>query len=149
MPVGTANAVGDQDVRVQVRVAVAARAMPERRGDQPVGADLYHAVVASSRPHRVTLEVVERGVDRILVGCGDDASDARVGQAVEHRHGLRCPEREVEAGDLAVRCRAEPCPGSRVAVGEDWRRSSGDTVPSSPRRAVELAAQRPGSSPRT
>ena len=60
--------VRHEHVGVEVRVAVARGAMPERRGDQSLAADLSHTTVAAPRPHGVALGEVERRLDRVIVG---------------------------------------------------------------------------------
>ena len=62
-PVGAAPEVRDDDVRVQLRIAGARRAVAERRGDEPVGRhDARPAAPAPDRGGRA-LEVAERLAD--------------------------------------------------------------------------------------
>jgi hypothetical protein len=55
----TKREVANHDVRVQERIAGARRAVGERRRDEPLPADLAHAVLAAAPAARLNLEVVE------------------------------------------------------------------------------------------
>ena len=95
--------VGDDDVGVQLRVSGAGVEVVEGHGRDPGDADLSDGAVAvrDARPSRRDLALEEReDVGDSGVVCGDDPLlGGCVGNAPEHRHGLRDAEGEVEPRD--------------------------------------------------
>ena len=77
--------------------------MPESRRDQTVRRDHLRAAVPTTRERRVAFDVVQRRVDRVLVGVAHRQVHARVAERPQDADGLRRREREIEPGDLAVR----------------------------------------------
>ena len=74
----TAHHVGDEDVRVEVRVAVARGAMPERRSDKAVAAHEVDAAVPAARPHDVAFGPAVGGFDSGVVRVTDQSSHVRI-----------------------------------------------------------------------
>lgn len=100
-PVGAERRVGDHDVRVQLRITGARRAVLERRSDEPAAVDHGRAAAAAACLARRALHVAERLGHRGRVCSPDLAGDVLVGDAEEDAYALRRTERQVEAGDAA------------------------------------------------
>src|SRR5258708_27549051 len=97
------DGVGDEDVRMQVRVARPARAMAKRSAEQAVTHDFVDAVAPAAGPGRLALEGAERGVDAFLVCITDDPGNVRLAEPQEDGHGLGRREREVETRGPSIR----------------------------------------------
>jgi hypothetical protein len=87
-PVGPAPEIGDQHVCVQLRIAGARRAMPERRRDQPVRR--LNSGAAVTAPHRRgdALDVAECLAHRKPMCFPHRLLQRRVTKAEEHAHAL-------------------------------------------------------------
>ena len=66
-PVGAFGHVRHEHMSVEMRVAGAAGAVPERGSDEPFDLDLVDAVLARTGPGRLAFDVRERRVDRCFV----------------------------------------------------------------------------------
>ena len=96
--IGGANAVGDDHVRVQMRVAGASHLVRVHAADEPLRADDVDSIGASASEAFMPLEVVESGADRALLGGEDLLAQLLVPDREQHTDGLRCGERQVESG---------------------------------------------------
>ena len=119
--VDAANGVGDEHVRVEVRVACATRPVAEGGCHEPVASNLLDATMTAPGPRRVPLQVAERGIDGEVVGLGNHGSDVSLGEPEHDGHGLRRTEGQVEAGDAPTLRRSEPCVGCWVTAIEQGR----------------------------
>jgi hypothetical protein len=120
--------------------------MPEGRGDEAVASHLLDACVPPAGPHDVALGPLERSLDRVIVRIAYLLGRVRIAESEEHGHGLRCPEREVEARHSMGL--AEPCPSRRVKAQQDGVEVVGLHLavrPSTPLPAIHC----PGASPPT
>jgi hypothetical protein len=99
-----------------VRVCVAARSVPKRRGDQALAANLLDTAMATARPHRMSLGELERGRDGVIVSIADRATRVRITESEQDGHGFRRSKCEIEAGH-PMRL-AQPCPSRWVTAGE-------------------------------
>jgi hypothetical protein len=121
-PVRSLRRVGDQDVGVQLRIAVARGAVEVARGQVAVALDELRASGSAPRPARLALHVAEGGGDRFAVGSFNfDGGDGSA-QAPQQGDGLGGGESEIEAGNRAAgRDAAHPdqrLPVYRVATGQ-------------------------------
>ncbi len=91
--------VRDDRVGVQLRIAGAARAVAERRDDQPRAPQDLAAVGAPARERRLTLDVPERLADGVVVRAAHRAHGVLVSETEQHRNGLWRGERQVKPGD--------------------------------------------------
>ena len=98
-PVGAPRHVGDDHVRVQVRILRSRRSVPVRGGDEPGAAFANDAVLALARHARLTLEVAERRLPRGEVRLVDRVRDLSAAERVQQADALRRREHEVVAGD--------------------------------------------------
>ncbi len=122
--VGVVDHVGGHDVGVEVRVALAGGAVPERGGDQLRASLRADPVLAPAGPSRCSFHVVEPRLDGLVVAVPDHPAEVRVAESEEEGHGLRCSEAEVVAGDAAV-LGCELRPGGRVLAGDDGAQGVG------------------------
>nr|WP_240930639.1 hypothetical protein [Isoptericola sp. BMS4] len=91
-----AHAVGERDVRVQVRVAVAGLEVVVRDRDHPAHARRSDARAARAGGRDLGLEPVERAGDRVAVRAHDRRLRVAVGDAPDDAHRLGDAERQVE-----------------------------------------------------
>ena len=106
--VGSTREVGDEDVSVELWVAGSACAMPESccdeaRAMQTSGAPplersgLGSPVVRASTDEAGLAFQPCQGISDGCVDCsGDLGADERIGERIQHRHRLRCRERQIE-----------------------------------------------------
>ncbi|OXR39762.1 hypothetical protein B7C42_08163 [Nocardia cerradoensis] len=133
--IGTAYAVGDQDVGVQIRVAAAGFAVDETCCDDAVDIELPHPVAAGPGEDPVGLQPTECVVDGGIVGAGDALGHLDRGDGPQRGHAFDGRERDVEACDRrGLRARNlgdEPGQltviqrGALVVFGEHFRRDVG------------------------
>jgi hypothetical protein len=97
-----AGRVGDDDVGVEQRIAGARCSMAEPGGDEALTLDDGGAASPAPRATRLALHVLDRLADRRFVSGDDLSRHLGLGDAEEDRDALRCPERQVEAGDRAL-----------------------------------------------
>ena len=90
-PVGAEHDVGDEHVRVELRIAGARRPMPERRGDQPAPRDHVHAAAAAARHPGRPLDVAERLGDRPIVRVPDRTAQLVVADPEQHARRSSAP----------------------------------------------------------
>ena len=125
--------VGHHHMGVQVRVTGSRRAVPERRGNEPVAIQHGVAGLAPPNPARHLLKDLQRSTDR------------RVGRVADLVGHLRRPEREqqghrlggTEGGIEPRHHRHRPAPGqpidaSRIHMVEDVRQRLGIDLPRQP-----------------
>ena len=167
-----AGHVGDDHVRVQVRVLRPRGAMPERRRDEALAVLADRAAVAAADDARLALEIAERRLPGRLVRLADLAPHLLVvGQRVQHADALRAREDEVVARDrreplrllaplaalhvelrtVIVRSRTgvrSALPLAGLTPRSSVPSSPSSTTPTSPSAAAPLPAQIPGDSPR-
>ena len=117
--VGAEREVGDQDVRVQLRVAGPRRPMPERRRDQPTPGHGMNATGTTPRHRGMPLDVAERIRNGAIVRAPDRTTHPIVTNAEQHAHALRSRERQVEARHATLRAPPEQLPGPRMRAVED------------------------------
>ena len=98
-----AGHVGDDHVRVQVRVLRAARAVLVGGGDEAVAVLAVDAAGAATDDAGLVLEVRERGLPGGDVRLVDGAARLLVAERVQEADALRHGEDEVEAGDRPKR----------------------------------------------
>ena len=101
---------------VQMRVSVAARSMPKRRGDQPLAANLLDTTMTTARPHRVPLSELQRFFDSVIVSIADRPGRVRITESEQHGHGFRRPKRQIETRH-PMRL-TQPCPTLWVTASE-------------------------------
>ena len=141
------GAVRDDDMGMQQRVAFAAGAMHERRGNEPAARSGREAVVAAADRAGLTLEEPDRGSDSCRVRGDDLRRDVGWGERPRDRDRLRCPERQIEPADAPIVRDAEPGPALRVPVVEDRGQVHPDDVTRQPeqrRRRAPHARRRVG-----
>ena len=100
--VGPLGRVGDQDVGVELGVAGPRGAVAVGGGEEARAGNELGAACPSSCPAGLALQVVERGLDRLLVGGDHARSGCWVTQRPGQGDRLRCREGEIEAGDRAL-----------------------------------------------
>ena len=94
-----AGHVGDDHVRVQMRVLRARGAMPERRRHEPLAVLAHRAAVAAAHDAGLALEIAERRLPGRLVRLTDLAPRRLVvGERVQQADALRAREHEVVPG---------------------------------------------------
>ena len=98
-PILGLHLVGDQHVRVQVRVTGAGVEVRELGGVEPTGCDLFDASCTASGACNVVLDPPQRVGDSVVVAAGDRVGGVLVGQRPQHTDGLGGGEGEVVAGD--------------------------------------------------
>ena len=96
-PVGALDPVGDHEVGVQVRVALAGVPVVERRRDDAARLCLDDSPGALAGTDGVGLHHVHDVIDRVVVSGLDLLAHAGIPQRPHHRHGLGWGEGEVEA----------------------------------------------------
>ena len=105
-PVDATDDVGDDDVRVQLRVQQPRRVVVERGTDEPRGRDAPSttsvALVASGGASRQPLQHLERLPDRSSMGGRYLLCHGDVAQGVEHGYRRRSRARDVEADPAGV-----------------------------------------------
>jgi hypothetical protein len=123
-PVRTTRHVAHNDVRVKERVARPRRAMPKRRGNEPLTADVLMAPAAAPRETRPVLEIAQRPLDRDVVSLTHLPRDLRIAGAPQDAHALRRAERQIETGDRSLAHRlAQFLATARVARLQQPRQS--------------------------
>jgi hypothetical protein len=95
--VGAAGHVRDQDVRVQLRVAGAGGAVPERRRDEPAARQPRDAVLAAADLAGLPLQISQRRRDGGVVRPTHLEHQLRPAEREQQRHPLRRGERQVVA----------------------------------------------------
>jgi hypothetical protein len=70
--------------------------VPKEAGDESITRDAVEAGPPAADPARLSLEMRERGAHRSVVAFADRTRDVVVPDGIEHRHGLRRRERQVE-----------------------------------------------------
>ena len=139
------GAIGDHDVGVQQRIAGPRGSMTKARGEKPVAAHNFHAVLATSRPARLALEVGDCVGDRLLVAATEDISDVGRRDAGDDAHALGSLERQVEPGNAALGQRPpEQCSGRRDRSLEQPTHLPRADVAREPERAGTSAEPPPG-----
>ena len=119
LAVGSLDEVGDQDVRVQLRIPRATGPMQERGGSQPVAADPRATASAPPGDRERALEVLERVDHGSLVRLADRRLDALVADPEEHADALGRGEGDVKALDRSA---APELHSTRwIGAGEDRR----------------------------
>ncbi|HEX4489907.1 MAG TPA: hypothetical protein VH914_01770 [Acidimicrobiia bacterium] len=113
------GAVRHDHMRVQERVAFAARAMHERRSQEPATRSRREAVVAATDRAGLTLEEPDRSSDRSGVRADDLRRDIGWGERPRDRDRFRCPERQIEPADATIVRDAEPGTVAWVPVVEN------------------------------
>ena len=99
LPVVTERPVGDQDVGVQLRIALAARAVEVGAGDEAAAVDLLDAVGSTAGVAGVALDVGQARLHGGGFGGLDLAGDLRRRQRPQETHRLGRREGHAEAGD--------------------------------------------------
>lgn len=101
-PVFALHKVGDDDVRVQLRIQFAAGAVAERRADEAPGARLLDSVVTDAGHRGGVLQPRQRRLHRLLVAADHRGCHLRVAESEQHGHGLGGREAQVVAGQRPV-----------------------------------------------
>lgn len=110
---GPAHQVGDQAVRVQLRVAGPRGPVDEPGDHQPVGRDPRpHAVLLPAGPGRVPLQELHPGLDRLPMCGGDGVGGGIVTERPQQRHRLGRRE-----GQVPGLHRSLPHPGHERLAG--------------------------------
>src|SRR3954454_8014102 len=92
LPVLPLRAVGDDDVRVQIRITRTTGAMPEGSGDEAVRLDLLAAPVPAASVACCPFEIAKRRLDSPVVGSAHPLLDLFVPQGPQHADALRSRE---------------------------------------------------------
>lgn len=108
--------VSDQDVGVQLRIAVARGAVEVASRQVAVALDELRAAHAPAGPARLALHVVEGGSYRLAVGGFDLDGGYGPAKAPQQGDGLGSREGEIEAGDRAAGRNAAH-PDQRLPIG--------------------------------
>lgn len=87
--------------------------MPERRGHEPVTGLMNDTAPAAADLARLPFEVPEGLGNGVLVRVADTVRALTVADAEHQAHALRCPERQIESSDGAMRDRLT----EKVAAG--------------------------------
>ena len=172
LAVGGTRHVGHDHMRVQMRVLRPARAVPERRRDEPLTMLAAGAAMAAPDDAGLALEVAERRLPRGLMRLADLAANPLVvGERVQQADALRAREHEVVPRNRCQPLRLlPPLPALEVerpdgdrplahrrpqlvpVAGSTPRRSvpspPSSTTPTSPSSEAPLPAHIPGDSPR-
>jgi len=113
--VRAAGQIGDDHVRVQVRILRARGAVLVGGGDEPGPALAHHAVLSFAGHARIALEVGERRLPGRQVRLVDRVPNLRASERVEEAHAFRRREDEVVTSDRRERPWLQPpLPSSRV-----------------------------------
>ena len=135
-------------MRVQQRIALPARAMHERRRNEPAARSRRETVVAPTHRARLTLEETNGSIDRVGMRGDDVRRDVRWRERPPDRYRLRRPERQIETTDAAILRAAEPDPVLRAPVVKDGGQVRPDDVARQSqqrRRGAPRARRRVGS----
>ena len=117
-PVGGLDFVGDQHVRVQVRVAASGVKMGELGGDDPAGFDLFDTSGPDPGVDGVVLGPRQGFGDGFVMQRGDVGGGVLVGQCPPDADTFHRREREIESGDGLFDAVAFPVdPGDDVFPG--------------------------------
>ena len=117
-PVVRLDEVGDEDVRVQLRVTGARGPVPERRRDEPAPSHADRAGRAATRNRSLPLEIGERVAHGRLMGAANRRPQSLVPDPEEHADALGRGEGDVEARDARCGMTTERLAGRRVGSFE-------------------------------
>src|SRR6266487_1227072 len=116
--VGSAGDVPDKNVRVQLGVTRAARAVPKCRPQKPLGHLVPGTAMAASNPTHRALEVAERSAYGGSVGRAHVMRDICTAEHEEQSDGLGRRPAQIEREDIATRL-AQGHAGLRVQSPEE------------------------------
>jgi len=141
------DAVGDDQVGVQQRVAFAGCPVVEPDRQQPLSGHVLDTAMATAGP-QMLVQVGDGLGQPGVMGSRYRSSSGRVTQAVEDGDALGRPQDHVEGGHgVATVGAAEQLAGGRVAALEHGLEPATDASPCSPRLLAPAPYHRPGLSP--
>ena len=143
-PVGAEHDVGDEHVRVELRIAGPRRPMPERRRDQPAARNHVDAARPAARHAGRPLDVAERLGDRPIVRVTDRAAQLVVADPEQHADALRRRERQVEPRNPPVHDPPERRAAARMLAGEHAIEADRIDRPDEPERPPAVSDPDPG-----